>query len=175
MRKKTVCIFLILMWVFSVKAEIKVFFSPSNDCENEIIDLINNSQKTIDIAVYAINNRNIVKALEKAHRRGIKLRILTDKSQASLKSSKARQIFANGINIKVHTKYKSAHDKFAIFDDAFILTGSYNWTNAASKQNTENCIFLLSEPEIVKKYQNRFNELWSVNSEKKSKAWFNGK
>lgn len=50
--------------------------------------LINNSELTIDAAIYAINNDEIVNALKKANNRGVKIRILTDRLQAAGKIQK---------------------------------------------------------------------------------------
>lgn len=155
-----------------VSAEIDVSFTPSDECEQKIISLIDNSRKSIDIAVYSINNENIVAALERAKKRNVVIRILTDKRQASVKSSKVTQMHDSGFNIRVHTKNKIEHNKFAVFDEKELTTGSFNWTNAASDKNSENCMFFRHEPEQVKLFRDRFEELWLVNTEKKSEEWF---
>ena len=67
----------------------QVAFSPSKECENIIIKLIEHFDK-IDIVVFDINNDNIVAALKQAEKKGKKIRILTDKRQAASKSSKVK-------------------------------------------------------------------------------------
>lgn len=153
----------------------RVAFSPSTDCEDMIIKLINGSSDKIDIAVYSINNDNIVNALKKAHDKGVKLRILTDKTQASGKSSKVFELYKHGIDIKVHTKHKIEHNKFAIFDGKYATNGSYNWTNPASAKNSENCVFFVSNKEIIRDFTSRFEYLWSVNKKEKSDEWIKKK
>ena len=160
-----------LLFPISAHAEVDVYFTPSLDCENKIIKLINNSSK-IDIAVYAINNKEIVTAIKNAKKRKAEIRILTDRLQASNKSSAVKHLHKNGLNIKVHSKYRIEHNKFAIFNDQTVVTGSYNWTNPASHHNSENCVFISDEKTAVEKYQNRFNHLWQINSSDKSLAWF---
>ena len=148
-----------------------VFFSPGLDCENNIIQNINNSNETIDAAVYAITNDEIVAALKNAHDRGVKIRILTDKTQATNKKSLVREMRDYGINIRVHTKHRIEHNKFAIYDGARLSTGSYNWTRNASANNSENCIFLDPGDPAINDYQRRFNQLWQINTETKSSEW----
>lgn len=148
-----------------------VFFSPGLDCENNIIQNINDSNETIDAAVYAITNDEIVAALKNAHDRGVKIRILTDKTQATNKKSLVREIRNYGINIRVHTKHRIEHNKFAIYDGARLSTGSYNWTRNASANNSENCIFLDPGDPAINDYQRRFNYLWQINTETKSSEW----
>ena len=149
-----------------------VFFSPSPKCEDEIIRLINQSQEKIDVAVYAINNDNIVKALKEAYNGGIKIRILTVKLQASNKHSKVKDLYLSGLNIKVNSQYKIEHNKFAIFDNKYVSSGSYNWTNPATNSNSENCIFFEDNDNIIQSYQSHFNKLWQLNSKSKSDRWF---
>ncbi len=152
-------------------AEIMVAFTPSENCENQIVQLINSSQKSIDAAVYAINNSKIVAALKSAHDRRVNLRILTDKLQAAQKSSAVQELFQYGVNIKVNSRYKIEHNKFAVFDNRVLVTGSYNWTNAASRKNSENCLFIRQNKNVIKKYRQRFDELWQANAQNKSDNW----
>ena len=161
----------ILLFALPVKADTDVYFSPSMQCEKQIIKNIEKSRKTIDIAVYSINNKDIVRALQQADKRGVKLRILTDRLQASNKYSLVCDIYQSGLNIKVHNHHKIEHNKFAIFDKKTVVTGSYNWTEAASKKNSENCLFIKGERETLKDYQKRFDRLWVNNRKKKSKLW----
>ena len=152
-----------------------VAFSPSKECENTIIKLINSSSEQIDVAVFDINNENIVNALKSAHDKGKKIRILTDKRQAGGKHSKVLELYESGINIRVHSKHRLEHNKFGVFDKKYVINGSYNWTNSASLRNSENCQLSVENEEIIEDYQSRFEKLWRINTKKKSDAWFKKK
>ena len=175
MKKILFVIALIIFVCLPCSAKVDVKFTPSTDCEDSIIGYINNSVNTIDIAVYSINNEKIVSALKQAHDRGVKLRILTDKLQASAKSSKVIDLYKYGINIRVNSKHKIEHNKFAIYDRRVASTGSFNWTNPATDKNSENCLFLIQDEAAVSKYCKRFEQLWSMNSQQKSDNWFKNK
>ena len=172
-KKFYLLIFLLILQIYPCYADISVFFTPSKKCETSIIQCINNAKKSIDIAIYAINNKNIVDAIKEAHNRGIKVRILTDKLQAANKKSRAYDLYKYGIKIRINSKYKIEHNKFAIFDSDNVVTGSYNWTESASNKNSENCLFVNHNKKIIKEYRNRFNYLWQINTKKKSDLWFN--
>ncbi len=137
--------------------QVRVYFSPSHACENNIIVAISKSQQ-IDAAIYSITNNNIVNALITAHNRGAKIRIATDRTQAKGKYSLVDKLRGAGIAIRIHKGYNIEHNKFAVFDNNYVVTGSYNWTTGATKHNSENCIFL-SQP--VQEYKQRFETLWS--------------
>ena len=53
------------------------------------------------------------------------------------------------------------HHKFAIADNSLLLTGSYNWTRAASTENNEN-ILVSNNGKLVNSFQNQFEKLWSA-------------
>ena len=138
--------------------KIEIYFTPGTDCEDNIIKRINNS-KTIDIAVYSITNPNIADSIISAHNRGATIRIITDKGQAKVKGAKAEELKSAGIPLVTNKSHKIEHNKFAIFDGIHMVSGSYNWTTNASKNNSENCLFF-DQPN--KEYSKRFEYLWDL-------------
>lgn len=137
---------------------IEIYFTPSTECEDNIIKRIKNAKK-IDIAVYSINNQKIFYALLEAKDRGADIHIISDRLQAKGKSSLIDALKAAGFDVRLNKKTKIEHNKFAVFDDKGIVTGSYNWTNPASKSNSENCVFF-DQPH--KEFSNRFAYLWKL-------------
>lgn len=81
----------------------EVFFSPSPDCENRITQAISDSQKEIVAAVYSVNNKKIVDALISAKKRGVKVRFLTDSTQAAQKGSRAINMIDEGLDLRVNS------------------------------------------------------------------------
>lgn len=163
---------LLIMLTTSVFAKNTVYFSPNGGCEENVVKMIDNTQNNLDVAVYSINNDKIVKALINAQNRGVNVRILTDKTQASGPSSKVIDLYNAGLDIKVHTKFKIEHNKFAIYDNENVSTGSFNWTNPAENKNSENCIFFNYDDGGVDDYIEHFKYLWKINSKNKSDEWF---
>ena len=142
---RTLALFMLIF--ISACDETEVKFTPSTECEQGIIELIDEAATSIDVAVYSITNDNIVEALQRAGSRDVKLRILTDRVQAAGKYSKVPEMYKSGLNVKVNTANKIEHNKFAVFDGEKVVTGSYNWTTSATKSNSENCLFILQKNE----------------------------
>ena len=136
----------------------RVYFTPGADCENHIIRAINHA-KNIDIAVYAITNENIGRAIVAANARGANIRIITDRTQAGNISSLVPMFRSANIPVITNRGYKIEHNKFAIFDNRMVVTGSYNWTTNASLYNSENCMFTTKS---VRDYAKRFEYLWNT-------------
>ncbi len=139
---------------------VRVFFAPGPDCADNIIYQINSSDK-IDIAVYSITDVRIADAIIMAHNRGANVRIITDRLQAHSKYSCVNKFRDVGIEIVTNVNNKIEHNKFAIFDERIVVTGSYNCTINAARYNSENCIFMTH---TVPHFIHRFNQLWSIYS-----------
>ena len=142
----------------TIPQNMAVYFTPGTECEDRIIAELGRADK-IDIAVYSITNPKIANAIIAAHRRGARVRIVTDRTMAGHKSSMIDELVAAGIPVRINRRHKIEHNKFAVFDNMRMVTGSYNWTTAATKYNSENCIFL-THP--VQEYTKRFEYLWGM-------------
>lgn len=171
--KKSLLFLFILPTISYSETLPSVYFTPGSDCEEHIIEAINNSKQKVLIDVYSITNYNIKESIKRAFDKGINIRIITDKTMAKGKGSAVPELQQYGIPVITNKKHKIEHNKFAIFDDSLIVTGSYNWTENASKYNSENCIFLNQE---IEKYTERFEYLWSLYNQPsnttKKWSWF---
>lgn len=146
----------------NAKDWVRIYFTPGPDCENNIIKLMDQAHN-VDIAVYSITNPAIVDSILAAHKRGAKIRVITDRTQAKGKSSLVEKIRDAGIPVVTNVKHKIEHNKFAVFDGRHIVSGSYNWTTNASQFNSENCLFF-DQPK--KEYSERFKYLWKLYNQK---------
>lgn len=133
----------------------RALFSPEGGCEDEIINAIDNARRNIDISVYRFTNRDIARALQEANKRGVKIRVLLDRSQ----EIKKLPLDLKGKNIEVRQdkrKYGLMHNKFMIIDRKMVVAGSYNWTDEAEKVNRENLIVI---PHSMR-FKREFEWLW---------------
>lgn len=128
------------------KSNIDVCFSPEGNCQPIILNLINNARKKIYVQSYSFTSQNIANALIKAHQRGIKVKILFDRSQLTARHSQIHTMKKAGIECHVDPVLGIAHNKIMIIDNNIVLTGSYNWTNAAETRNAENLLIIKNHP-----------------------------
>lgn len=134
----------------------EAYFAPGPECEEHIISEINKANK-IDIAVYSITSVPVAKSIISAHKRGAKVRIITDRTMAGNKYSRVDELSAAGIPVRKNKGHHQQHNKFAVFNGSRIVTGSYNWTKNAKLQNAENCIFLNA---FGSDFSEEFDKLW---------------
>jgi len=143
----------------AVATETEVFFSPNGGCLQAVVAQIDQSTKTIDVAIYHLTSREIAQALVRAKDRGVIIRIFMDTGEARTKYSKSRYLVQNGFDVKLHKGQGLMHHKFAIVDHRVLITGSFNWTPTAEEKNQEN-LLILRDPELIRKYGERFEGMW---------------
>lgn len=140
-----------------VRAE--ALFSPGDDCVKRLIGLIEVARKTLDVCVYTITDDRIAEALLAAHRRSVRLRVLSDIAKTQDPGSDVVRLARSGVAVAVDTPAKLMHHKFAVVDDRLVATGSYNWTRAAAESNDENLV-ISGDPRLVRAFGNEFERLW---------------
>ncbi len=152
-----------LLFTFSFNAltETEVYFSLYDDPELIIIENIDDANEFINIAMYTFTDREIAQAITRAKDRGVDIKIYLDRSQVNAKYSKSRYFVNIAIeDIRISSNNYIMHNKFAVIDNKIVITGSYNWTASAGERNDEN-LLVIDDKNIVKKYQNQFNNLWN--------------
>lgn len=59
----------------------EVYFSPHGGCTDTVIKELNKAKSTILVQAYSFTSAPIAKALLNAHKRGVKVEVILDKSQ----------------------------------------------------------------------------------------------
>jgi phosphatidylserine/phosphatidylglycerophosphate/cardiolipin synthase-like enzyme len=137
------------------------YFSSGRRTAKVLIGFIDRCTKTIDAAVYSITHDDISEALIRAKKRGVRVRVITDKTQASSKWSDDEKLEEAMIVVKRGGQHwrGSMHNKFIIGDGESVGTGSFNWTKNADKKNSENFV-ILRLSYVVDEFQDEFDILW---------------
>jgi phosphatidylserine/phosphatidylglycerophosphate/cardiolipin synthase-like enzyme len=134
---------------------IKVCFSPKGDCTEAIISEIDQAKTEILVQAYSFTSAPIAKALVDAHKRGVKVQAILDKSQRSAKYTSATFLTNAGIPTYIDGSHAIAHNKIIIIDKIKIITGSFNFTKAAEEKNAEN-LLIISSKELARLYLNNW-------------------
>ena len=110
-------------------------FSPRVGATFAIRQALDNAKSSVFVQAYSFTSAPIAEALVKVHRRGVKIRVLLDKSQKTEKYSSADFLANAGIPTKIDANHAIAHNKVIIIDNKAVITGSFNLTKAAEESN----------------------------------------
>jgi phosphatidylserine/phosphatidylglycerophosphate/cardiolipin synthase-like enzyme len=130
---------------------IEVYFSPHGGCTEAIVKEIGDAKSEILVQAYSFTSVPIAKALVDAHKRGIKVEALLDKSNKKANYSSATFLANAKIPTYIDGAHAIAHNKIIMIDKKTVITGSFNFSKAAEERNAENLLVIRS-PELVLKY-----------------------
>jgi phosphatidylserine/phosphatidylglycerophosphate/cardiolipin synthase-like enzyme len=111
---------------------------------DSVIQALNSAQKTIHVAMYGLTHPGIVDALLAAKNRGVDVALKTNKIESAGKTQAVviTKLQAAGLPVEVSEQSRLLHQKFAVIDSRYVITGSFNWTDNAERRNRENMVVL---------------------------------
>ena len=162
-----VCLYAALpAWAFqapqtNTATDIQVFFTPGDDAAGNIIKAINGARQQVLVQAFSFTHPGIAQALVAAHKRGVDVRLIADLDQTrKIRRNQIAAIAAAGVPVWLDGEHMGAHNKVMIIDadsnniaDVGVITGSYNFTNAAQYRNAENVLLIRGNRSLATAYQ----------------------
>ena len=136
---------------------ISSYMCPQDNCEREVIEILNKSTKSIDMAAFSFTNDAIENMLAEKSKSSVKVRVVVEKRSWNIQGSNANNLSKEFFLINDTNKY-TMHHKFFIVDNRWVITGSMNPTSAGVNYNDENILIIESE-DIAKIYSEEFEKL----------------
>jgi len=133
-------------------------FSPGEEALRLIQREIEGAEDSLDICVFTITDDRLTERIIAAHRRGVSVRIITDNDKQYDTGSDIARLVKAHVPTRFDPDNDHMHHKFAIVDDARLITGSYNWTRGAT-HNHEN-VLIFAHDATVKRFADEFERLW---------------
>ena len=141
---------------------IEVAFSPEAGAEALVLKIIGSASQTIRLAGYSFTSPAIVRSLIDAKRRGVDVKLLLDdkgnRGQASVAAMNL--IMGAGIPLRVVSAYAIHHDKYIVVDSKHTETGSFNYSQAAAKSNSENVVVVWDNRAVAERYLSQWDSRW---------------
>lgn len=146
----------------SKAGKIETAFSPNGGAEQLIIKVIDSAEQRLRVAAYSFTSANIVRALIKAKRRGVDVEVLVDEKGNKGKANQAalNLLVNSDISARTNSRYAIHHDKYIVADGMTVQTGSFNYSAAAAKSNSENVIVIWNRNEVAASYEKHWNSRW---------------
>ena len=140
---------------------VETYFSPEDDTQERLVDLLNGAQESIYFLAFSLTSDELASALVAAQQRGVEVRGVMDKSQASNQGGEFENLAQHGIDVRLDGEGGSMHNKVLIIDGAIVVTGSYNFSANAEESNDENSL-IIYDADLAKKYSEEFWRIWKL-------------
>jgi phosphatidylserine/phosphatidylglycerophosphate/cardiolipin synthase-like enzyme len=121
---------------------IEVYFSPKGGATAAVVGALDAARQTVFVQAYGFTSKEIAEALLAAHKRGVVIHVILDKSDQGDHYSEADFLANCGMSVLIDAKHQIAHNKIMIIDGETVITGSFNFTRQAEEHNAENLLVI---------------------------------
>jgi phosphatidylserine/phosphatidylglycerophosphate/cardiolipin synthase-like enzyme len=137
-------------------ASYAVYFSPKGGCTDVVVREILAARQELLILAYSFTARVISEAVLAAKKRGVNVEVILDHSNEKEEHTDLGFLLQAGVQPLVDAQHAIAHNKIMIIDRRTVITGSFNFTRQAERENAENLVVVKHDPDLVAAYRQNF-------------------
>jgi phosphatidylserine/phosphatidylglycerophosphate/cardiolipin synthase-like enzyme len=140
------------------------FTTPDDDPQrpgniaDKLAGYIDQTQDTLDVAAFELDNEVVTAALLRAVGRGVKVRLVTDTDYAG--ESGPERLRAAGVPVVEDGRTALMHNKFMVFDRRAVWTGSMNFTENCAYRNDNHGV-LIADRDVADSYATKFGWMFT--------------
>lgn len=147
----------------TVAESVQVCFAPplpgGCDPTETVVQTLGEAHRQVLVQAYSFTSAPIAKALVAAHKRGVEVSVILDRSNDREGYSAARFLEHEGVPVMIDSQHAIAHNKVMVIDGETVITGSFNFTKAAEERNAENLVVIYNAA-LAKQY----GENWKIHA-----------
>lgn len=165
-----VCLSLFAIPPVMATPAVQVGFSPEGSAQQLVLNTLDDARKNIRLTGYSFTSPEVVRALIRAARRGVDVKVvLDDRANRNKSSVAAINLLVNaGIPVRTVSTFKILHDKYIVTDGQTVQTGSFNYSRAAAVANSENVVVLKEMPAVAQRYLSHWQSRWDTGIDQRS-------
>lgn len=143
-------------------APLEIYYAPEDHPGEKLVALYEGARRYIYVAMYGLTAPPAVRALTGAQRRGVDVRIITDRSKLDDPKQRAalEALALAGIPIRINQHDALMHLKQVVVDDRVNTSGSMNQTTSGNAYNDER-LDVIHDVDATVKAREKFLRMWS--------------
>jgi phosphatidylserine/phosphatidylglycerophosphate/cardiolipin synthase-like enzyme len=140
---------------------IDIYFSPDDNVDESLLELLNNAQHSIYFMAYSFTSDPLGEAIRSRAAAGVSVSGVMDESQVMSNIGTEYDAFRQaGLQVRMDGTEGLMHHKVIVIDRQIVVTGSYNFTASAEERNDENLI-VIYDPAIAVEYYAEFQRVFA--------------
>lgn len=163
---------LLVSGVAVAQPTVQAGFSPEGSALQLVLNTIDAAQKSIRLMGYSFTSPEVSRSLIQAKQRGVDVKVVLDWKANNAKGSAgaaAMNLLVNaGIPVRTVSQFKIMHDKVIITDGRNVETGSFNFSRAAARSNSENALVIRDYPVLADTYLQHWQSRWEMGEDWRS-------
>ncbi len=143
-------------------AAIDIYYAPEDQPLDHVVALYARATRHIYVSVYALTAPSVVKALMEAKRRGVDVRVITDRERLTdpKQQSAINTLRLAGVPIRINRHDGLMHLKQVVIDDEINISGSANHTTSGNRYNDER-LDVITDARLTAKAREKFLAMWN--------------
>lgn len=143
-------------------ASIEVYYAPEDEPLTRLSKIYDHASRYIYVAVYGLTSPLAVKGLIDAKKRGLDVRVITDRERLDDKKQQmaVTTLHLAGIPILVNHHDGLMHLKQVVIDDDINASGSMNHTGSGNRYNDER-LDVIRDRAVTTKARDKFLAMWN--------------
>jgi phosphatidylserine/phosphatidylglycerophosphate/cardiolipin synthase-like enzyme len=125
-----------------------------------VVQQFDEAEVSLDLCIYGLSKQNIIDAAIRAHKRGVKVRVVGDARHLQYKGPGYSAFAEHQIPMQVGNQFHIMHNKFFIVDGRFVFVGTGNITTTGFGRNNNNWLYIDSVP-VAQDFLAEFNQMFS--------------
>lgn len=148
----------------------EVWYAPEDRPLERVVRIYDRATRYIFVAVYGLTSPLAVKALAEAKKRGVDVRVITDRERMNdpKQQTAVSALRFAGVPVRVNRHDSLMHLKQVVVDDEINTTGSMNQTTSGNQYNDER-LDIIRDRAMTVKAREKFLSMWK--DEERFQPW----
>lgn len=154
-------------------SSIETYYAPEDNPGDRVVQLYQDAEHYIYVAMYAFTYPSAVRALVAAKKRGVDVRVITDRGRLEDQKQTAalETLRLAGVPIRINRHDNLMHMKQVVVDDRVNTNGSMNQTSSGNGYNDER-LDIIEDAASTTKAKQKFLAMWR--NRERFVAWTGG-
>jgi phosphatidylserine/phosphatidylglycerophosphate/cardiolipin synthase-like enzyme len=147
-----------------VESRIDTYFSPEDGARAAILEQLRLAQREIVFLAFSFTDEEMGRVLLEKARAGVQVRGVFEARNAEGEGSQYSLLKRAGLDIRLDGNPRTMHHKVLVIDGQVTITGSYNFSANAARDNDEN-VLVLSNTDLARLYLEEFDRVYQAGQE----------
>src|SRR6185295_9396537 len=139
---------------------VAVYFSPQDGVAKYVLQRIDAATRSIHFMTFSYTDDTIAAAMIAKVKAGLTVRGVFEKQNAGGSGAEFNRLKAGGVDVLEDGNCYILHHKVIVIDERTVITGSYNFTSSAEKDNDENLV-IVDDPNLARAYLDEFQRVYA--------------
>jgi len=142
------------------KARVEIYFSPEDGVAKYVLQRLAAAKRSITFMTFSYTEDKISDAMIAKIKADLEVRGVFESQNARGTGSDFNRLKQGGVDVLEDGNCYILHHKVIVIDERTVITGSYNFTGSAERDNDENLV-IVDDPNLARVYLEEFERVYA--------------